>query len=82
MATTSIEQEMYQYFEQLNPEEQKSVVHMIGTFLKGKKPQPVSLESERISIEQYNKEIDEAMKSREKGDYITIEELEARSEKW
>ncbi len=70
MATRSINQEMLQYFMQLNDAEKKSVLQVIKTFLKSKM-QP----SERISIEQYNKELEMAEEEFEKGKYVTHEEL-------
>src|SRR5688500_4508389 len=36
----------------------------------------------RISIEQYNKEIDEAMEEYERGEFYTQEEVEEMSKKW
>ena len=36
----------------------------------------------RISIEQYNREIEETEAEISKGDFITQEELEKRAEKW
>ena len=38
--------------------------------------------SEHISIEQYNKEIEEAEKDIENGDYYTQEEVEKIAKKW
>ena len=38
--------------------------------------------TERISIEQYNKEIDEAERDIENGNYYTQEEVEKRSKEW
>ena len=38
--------------------------------------------TERISIEQYNKEIDEAEREIENGNYYTQEEVEKRAEEW
>ncbi len=38
--------------------------------------------SERISLEQYNKEIDEAIAEVEKGEFYTQEEVEKMAEKW
>ena len=70
MANT-IDREMFTYFMQLNDAEKKSVVEMLKTFIKGRKDQP-----ERITIEQYKKEIDEAMERVSKGEYTTFEDLE------
>jgi hypothetical protein len=76
MANT-IDREMFTYFMQLNDAEKKSVVEMLKTFIKGRKDQP-----ERITIEQYNKEIDEAMERVSKGEYTTFEDLEKEMRSW
>jgi len=55
MANT-LEQELFRYILQLDEAEKKSVLQMLKTFLKGREIKP-----SRISIEQYNKEIDEAI---------------------
>ncbi|RPD41923.1 hypothetical protein [Chitinophaga barathri] len=73
----ALEQEMYTYFVQLNEAEKKSVVQMLKTFLKSRKQQP-----EVYTIEQYNKELEEAEKRIEAGDFITQEDLEKEMEKW
>lgn len=69
MPTQKIEQEMVLYFMQLNTAEKKSVLQMIKTFLKGKKNKPG-----RITLDQYNKEIDQAMKRMDAGEFYTHEE--------
>ena len=71
MEAPNIQQEMLQYFIQLSDKEKKSVLQMIKTFLQGK-IQP----SRKISIKQYNKEIDEAMARMDAGEFITQEVLE------
>ena len=70
MATQNVQREMLQYFLQLNDSEKKSVLEMVKSFLKDKKDIP-----ERISIEQYNKEIDEAMEEVKRGEVFTHEEV-------
>lgn len=72
-----LEKEMFNYFTQLNEAEKKSVVQMLKTFLKGRKDKPG-----RISIEQYNKEIDEAMAEVKKGEVYTHEEVVKMSKNW
>ena len=72
-----LDKEMFNYFTQLNEAEKKSVVQMLKTFLKGRQDNPG-----RISIEQYNKEIDEAIAEVASGNYITQEEMERRAAKW
>lgn len=72
-----LEKEMYNYFTQLNEAEKKSVIQMLKTFLKGRKENPG-----RISIDQYNKEIDEAMEEVKKGEVYTHEEVVKMSKGW
>ncbi len=72
-----LEKKMYNYFTQLNEAEKKSVIQMLKTFLKGRKENPG-----RISIDQYNKEIDEAMEEVKKGEVYTHEEVVKMSKSW
>ena len=72
-----LEQEWHSYFMQLNEAEKKSVLLMIKAFLKGRKSS-----SGRISIEQYNKELEESEKQIETGNFITQEELEKEMQQW
>jgi predicted transcriptional regulator len=72
-----LEQEWHNYFMQLNEMEKKSVVLMLKAFL-----QQRNQDTGRISLEQYNKEIDEALAEVEAGNYITQEEMEKRAAKW
>jgi hypothetical protein len=67
----AIDREMFAYFMQLNDAEKKSVVELLKTFMKGRKNQ-----FDQVSIEQYNKEIDDAMERVSKGEYTTFEDLE------
>ncbi len=75
MANTT-DKELAEYITQLNEAEKKSVLLMLKTFLSGR-----HTSSERISLEDYNKEIDEALAEAEAGDYITQEEMEKRAAK-
>ena len=77
METTTLDQKMYNYFMQLNEAEKKSVVQMIKTFLQSRKATP-----ERMSIEQYNKEIEESEAEIEKGESYTHEEVVKMSKQW
>ena len=76
MANT-IDQELYNCFMQLNEAEKKSVLQMLKTFLQGRNQHP-----ERISLEQYNKEIQEAMEEAERGEVYTHEEVVKMSKDW
>jgi len=67
----ALDQELFQYILQLDEAEKKSVLQMLKTFLKGHE-----VNVPRIGMEQYNKEIDEAIARVEAGDYYTQEEAE------
>jgi hypothetical protein len=73
----ALERELLQYIFQLDEAEKKSVLQMLKTFLKGREK---SLP--RISIEQYNKEIDEAIARVEAGEYYSHEEVERMAKEW
>jgi hypothetical protein len=75
--TSAIDQQMLSCFLQLNETEKKSVLLLLQTFLKGK-----TSTNDKAFIEQYNKEIDEALAEIESGDYITQAELEKQAAKW
>lgn len=77
MAAKTIEKEMYDYFMQLNDAEKRSVVQMIKTFLRSRKK-----EKEPLDIEEYNKEIDEAVARVEAGEFYTQEEVEKMAKEW
>jgi predicted transcriptional regulator len=72
-----LDQKLYSYFTQLNDAEKKSVLLMLKTFLAGR-----ARTYEPMSIEQYNKEIDEALAEVEAGNYLTQEEMEKQAAKW
>lgn len=73
----AIDREMLAYFMRLNDAEKKSVVELLKTFMKGRKDQ-VS----HLTLEQYNKEIDEAMERVNRGEYTTLEDLEKEMQSW
>lgn len=73
----AIEKELFAYFMQLNEAEKKSILQMLKTFVQGKREY-----SNKIDIEQYNKEIDEALAELAAGKYITQEEMENKASQW
>ncbi len=75
--TNTLDREMYAYFMQLNDAEKKSVVELLKTFMKGRRSQP-----DHITIEEYNKELDEAMDRVGRGEYTTFEDLEKEMKSW
>ena len=78
MSTKALEQELYKYLLKLNDAEKKSVLELIKTFLGSRK---VDAE-ERISIEEYNKEIDEAMTRMDSGEFYSHDEVMEMSKSW
>lgn len=76
MPAVTLDKEMSSYFTQLNDAEKESVVQMLKTFLQGKK------ENIGISIEQYNSELEAAMKRIDEGIFITHEALEKEMASW
>jgi predicted transcriptional regulator len=76
MAST-LEKELFGYILQLDEAEKKSVLQMLKTFLKSR-----NKKVSRISIEQYNKEIDDAIARVEAGEFYTQEEVEKMAKEW
>jgi hypothetical protein len=72
----AIDKELHDYIMMLNASQKKSILKLIKSFI-----QPVEKE-QRISREQYNKEIKEAEERIEAGHYITMEELEKDAATW
>ncbi|HOU46718.1 MAG TPA: hypothetical protein PLL99_02875 [Chitinophagales bacterium] len=71
-----IDKQITDYLPLLSKEEKKTILDYIKSYVRIKE-QP-----ERINIEQYNKEIDEAMARIDKGEYTTQEELIKESKSW
>jgi hypothetical protein len=76
MAATSINTELNRYISLLTPSQKKSVLSLIKSFVSA------DIAPTRISIEQYNEEIDTALAEAASGNYITQEELEKEAAKW
>ena len=73
----AVDREMLAYFMQLNDAEKKSVVELLKTFMKNRKK-----EKQPLTVEQYNKEIDQAMARVKKGEFTTFEDLEKEMQSW
>ena len=76
MHNSAFSQEMLHYFSQLNDAEKKSVVEMIRTFLHSKKT-----ESSPVSLEEYNRELEQADAEIEAGEFVSHEEVTKRYRK-
>lgn len=78
MSAKTIDSEIAAYLPLLGEGEKKSLLGIIEAFLKLKRPD----HGERISIEQYNAELDEALARIKSGKYHTQEEAEAEINEW
>jgi hypothetical protein len=76
MAISTTDKELLGYFSRLDEPQKKSLLELMKTFLKPAE----SLQ--RVTIEQYNQEINEAIKRVERGEYTTLEELEKEMQSW
>ncbi len=74
--SVSLLKEMNACFRELNVAEQQSVLQMVKTFLESRQ------NKRRLSINQYNNDIDKAMNRINKGKFITQEDVEKESEEW
>lgn len=74
--TSALDQKLQSYFVQLSEAEKISILLMLKTFLASR-----VRSDENMSIDLYNKEIDEALLEAELGNYITQEEMEKQAAK-
>ena len=74
--TISIDAEFMQCWAQLTPNEKTSLLSVAKNYVQLKE------ETGPISIEQYNKEIDEAVARVEAGEFTTMEDLKKEMESW
>ncbi|HEY5391935.1 MAG TPA: hypothetical protein VIJ57_07465 [Hanamia sp.] len=72
-----LDKKMFSYFTQMNEQEKKSIIEMLKVFLNGRQEN-----ENRISIEQYNKELDAAMEQIKKGEVYSHEEVVRMSKNW
>jgi len=73
----ALEQELFEYILRLDEAEKKSVLQMLKTFVKGRKSN-----SAATTVEQYNREIDEAVARVEAGEFYTHDEVVQMAKDW
>jgi hypothetical protein len=78
MASSAIDKELIRYFTLLDTKQKETLLAMIKSFLKPAS----SVSTERTTIEQYNKELDEAIDRINRGEFTTFEELEKEIKGW
>jgi len=76
MATKSLDNQLQQYWPLLEKAEKQSILTFIKSFIKIKDA------PQRLTIEQYNKELDEAEARMDAGEFYTMEEVEEMAKKW
>ena len=77
MATMSLDNQIKKYLPLLANEEKESLLSVIKSFLKLQ-----DNTSQRPTIEEYNKELDEAEAQIAAGEFYTMEEVIEMSKKW
>ena len=77
MAVSAVDKELIKYFTQLNELQKQSLLQMLKTFLKSGHEQ-----RESVTMERYNKDLDEAMERMSRGEFTTLDELEKEMHSW
>lgn len=72
-----LDKKLHKYLLQLNDFEKKSILTIAKTFIANK----VQI-TNHYTIDQYNKELDEAVAEVEAGDFVTQEQMEKIATKW
>ncbi len=73
MTTIAIRKKLHEFIDNIEEKKAKAIYTLFEKEIK---------QSERISIEQYNKEIDEAEAEFERGDYITQDAMLKKINQW
>jgi hypothetical protein len=76
MAISPIDKELLKLISQLNSLQKKSLVNFIRPFIL------TTDSTERQTIDEYNLELDQAVKNVKKGNFTTLEDLEKEMESW
>lgn len=76
MAATQVKKELNAYLPLLSDRQQEILLDMVKNLLH------IDTKEKRISIEQYNNELDKAMKQVDQGKFVTHESVSKASEKW
>ena len=76
MAAPSLDHEFMQYWLRLSSVQKESLLSVAKNYL------DLNVETGRISLEQYNSEIEEAMKRIDGGEFYTQEQMIAMSKSW
>ncbi|WP_439584596.1 hypothetical protein [Dyadobacter bucti] len=78
MPVQTIDSQIVDYLPLLGEEEKRSILGVIKSFVSLRKKEV----QERISIEQYNEELDNALEEIRAGNFLTQEKVEKLSSEW
>jgi len=73
--TTAIDKELYSYIELLDVKQKQSLLSVIKSFLN-------PLERHTISLEEYNKELEDSEAEIDRGEFYTHDEVVEMSKSW
>ena len=76
MGAPSLDTEFMKYWFQLSPVEKESLLHVAKNYV------DIKENAGHVSIEQYNLELEEAMKRMDAGESYTHEQVTEMSKKW
>ncbi|MEO6845235.1 MAG: hypothetical protein ABI184_08680 [Ginsengibacter sp.] len=77
MAVSPIDKELIKHFIKLTEPQKESLLQMIKSFA-----MPDRETREPVSLEEYNKELDDAMERINEGNFTTFEELQKEMQSW
>lgn len=77
MKEQALNKEFFHYYNKLSKVQKESMLSLVKSILEKDEEPP-----KRVSIEQYNKELEEAEKRISEGNYVTHESLKAEAKKW
>jgi len=79
MPTVSLDNEIYNYLPLLGNDEKQTIISVIKSFLKLKEEPKAP---QRLTIEQYNKELEAAEARMDAGEFTLIEDAIQQAESW
>lgn len=86
MSTVEMRSEVASWLEELDDNFLAAVHAMVGTYVKKQKEDPIigydTGDGSPVTASAFLKEAEESLAAVDKGEYITIEELEKESESW
>ena len=80
MPVSAFDLELLRYFNQLEEDQKKSILDLIIEFVKLNRKS--SYGEDALSVEDYNKELSDAVARMKNGAFITLEELENEMKGW